>query len=187
METGGPDIPGRWAVGCDTTICPRSRTLISLVNAFMSCNSGARAARPNRPIRIPCTICSPAPPAGDSLERHLPAHRERFYTTARTLSMFVGQALRADDSCREAVAAAAANRLLEGAAIGSADTGSYCKARARLPLATLAGLTRELGEALGAGAPQDQQWRVQRICLVDNALTAPGRKQRNICVDISGG
>lgn len=101
--------------------------------------------------------------------------------------MFVGQALTADGSCRKAVAAAVASRLLDGAAISCADTGAYCKAWARMSLATLAGLTRELGEELGADTPQDRQWRGRRICLVDDALTALGRKQRNMYVDVSSG
>ena len=54
--------------------------------------------------------------------------------------MLLGQVLRADSSCQNAVNEAIVNQLLEGAEAVSANTGGYCQARQRLPI----DLAREL-------------------------------------------
>ena len=78
--------------------------------------------------------------------QHLPAHaihatlrrvggafRQRLYTPALTLWVFLSQLLDPDHSCRQAVARLLAWLVARGRAPCSARTGAYCKARARLP------------------------------------------------------
>ena len=76
----------------------------------------------------------------ERVEVALPEHRERLYPPTETLSMFVAQVLSADGSCQQAVDAAMVTRLIAGLEPGSTDTGAYCKARARLPVAMISTL-----------------------------------------------
>src|SRR5437879_2015585 len=66
--------------------------------------------------------------------------RDRIFPPAVTLWTFLSQLLDADHSCRQAVARLLAFRTAQGLAPCSADTGGYCKARARLPEDVLAQL-----------------------------------------------
>ena len=58
---------------------------------------------------------------------------DRIYTPLVTLSVFLGQVLNADPSCRAAVARLIAHRLSQGQSPCSAETSAYCQARKRLP------------------------------------------------------
>ena len=69
----------------------------------------------------------------DDVEALLPEHRERLFPPTETLSMFLAQVLSPDGSCRQAVDDAAVKRLVAGMHACSANTASYCAARARLP------------------------------------------------------
>jgi len=55
--------------------------------------------------------------------------RERVFSPAITLWIFLAQVLSADHSCREAVAKLNFWRLARGLKPCSPDTGSYCEAR----------------------------------------------------------
>jgi hypothetical protein len=67
-------------------------------------------------------------------EAHLPEHRARLYPPTVALSMFMMQALNEDGSCQKVVNGWAARRDAEGLSANSIGTGSYCKARQRLPI-----------------------------------------------------
>jgi hypothetical protein len=110
----------------------------------------------------------------ETVERHLPPHRERLYPPTCVLAMFVAQALSADGSCQEAVDTAMVNRLIAGLKPGSADTGAYCKARRRLPVACLSGVARAAGVAVAEDVPDSWHWRGRAVRLVDGAtVTLP--------------
>ena len=55
--------------------------------------------------------------------------------------MFMAQALKPDRSCQGIVNDAAVKRLLHGLPPCSTKTGGYCKARQRLPLETVSGIS----------------------------------------------
>ncbi len=103
----------------------------------------------------------------DAVEAQLPAHRERHYPPTVTLSMFLGQTMRADGSCQNAVNELAVGRLLSGMRPGSANTGAYCIARQRLPQAMVSALARQTGELLSTHTPKDWFWRGRHVKLVD--------------------
>ncbi len=105
----------------------------------------------------------------ERVEVALPAHRERLYPPTETLSMFVAQVLSADGSCQQAVDAAMVTRLIAGLEPGSTDTGAYCKARARLPVAMISTLARGCGDIVANAAPGWWHWRGRRVLLVDGA------------------
>jgi hypothetical protein len=66
----------------------------------------------------------------------LPEHRERLNPPTLALSMFMGRVLDEDGSCQKAVDSWAAQRAAEGLSVQSVNTGAYCKARQRLPVAS---------------------------------------------------
>jgi hypothetical protein len=100
-------------------------------------------------------------------EELMPEHRERLYPPTVTLSMFMRQVLEADHSCQKAVNGWAAQRVADGLKPMSVRTGGYCRARQRLPLEMLSGLTRETGRQLNALADPGWRWRGRLVKLVD--------------------
>jgi len=97
----------------------------------------------------------------------LPEHRERIYTPTVTLSMFIKQALESDRSLQKAVDDWAMQRASDGLREGSTNTAAYSKARMRLPLETVQGLARMMGEQLCALAPNPWRWRGRSVKLMD--------------------
>ncbi len=100
-------------------------------------------------------------------ERLMPEHRERLYPPTVALSMFMRQVLDADHSCQKAVNGWAGQRVADGLKAMSVRTGGYCKARQRLPLEMLRGLSQEAGGQLHALADPRWRWRERRVKLVD--------------------
>ena len=105
----------------------------------------------------------------ERVEALLPPHRERLFAATQALSMFVAQALSADGSCRQVVNAALVKRVRADLEPASTDTGGYCKARARLPVAMVSTLVREAGGIVAKGAACWWHWRGRQVRLVDGA------------------
>jgi hypothetical protein len=93
--------------------------------------------------------------------------RQRVYTPAVTLWTFLSQLLDADHSCRQAVARLLAWRTAQGQAVCSPENSAYCKARARLPEALLAQLTRDTGRQVLDDAKGAWLWKGRRVQVVD--------------------
>jgi hypothetical protein len=130
------------------------------------------------PANDPCRQLSEQP--GLPLAAHLPGplidascaacghgFRHTIYTPAVTLWTFLHQVLDPDHSCRQAVARLLAYRSSQGLPACSADTGAYCKARARLPEEVLAELTRASGRVLAEQAEGHWLWKGRRVKVVD--------------------
>jgi hypothetical protein len=100
-------------------------------------------------------------------EELLPEHRERLYPPTVTLSMFMRQTLEADGSCQKAVNGWAAQRAADGLRPCSVRTGGYCRARQRLPLEMVSGLTRQTGRLVSQKASKQWRWRGRSVKLVD--------------------
>ena len=98
--------------------------------------------------------------------------RERLYSPLQTLLLFIEQVLSADQSCQDAVARAASARVALGQPPGSLNSGPYCKARRRLPLALPQRLAREAGERLCAQQPKAWLWRGRQVKLVDGTTVS---------------
>ena len=110
----------------------------------------------------------------DQVEALLPAHRERDFPPTETLSMFLAQSLSANGSCQQVLNDTLVKRLASGLTPGSTNTGGYCKARARLPLAMVSTLARQTGEIVAEGAASWWHWRGRPVRLVDGAtVTLP--------------
>ena len=104
----------------------------------------------------------------ETVEALSPAqYRERRYTPTATLSMFLAQALGADRSCQFAVNAFNTQRVVSGLSRCSSRTGAYCRARQRLPLAMVRGLTQQLGSMFDAQVCEHWRWHGRRVRVVD--------------------
>jgi hypothetical protein len=95
------------------------------------------------------------------------AWRDRLFTPVVTLWLFLSQVLSKDHSCLSAVARLLAYRAGRGLALCSARTGSYCKARQRLPESLLARLVRQTGGDLHGQAPPAWYWHGRAVKIVD--------------------
>jgi hypothetical protein len=93
--------------------------------------------------------------------------RQRIYTPAITLWTFLSQLLDPDPSCRQAVARLLAWRTAQGLPPCSPENSAYCKARARLPEALLARLTRDTGQQILDDAAEAWRWKGRHVKLVD--------------------
>lgn len=93
--------------------------------------------------------------------------RERLYPPTETLSMFLAQAMNADRSCQNIVNQTAIQRVTGGLSPISSHTGGYCRARERLPLPMVAGLTLEVAYLMDQEIPVDWRWQGRRVRIVD--------------------
>lgn len=91
------------------------------------------------------------------------------YTTAAIVWSFLSQVLRdgKEASCQAAVARITVYYQEQGAVGPTADTGDYCKARAKLSEAALRDLTREIGTEVEDGADPSWLWLGLHAKLID--------------------
>jgi hypothetical protein len=99
-------------------------------------------------------------------------YRERIYTPCVTLWIFLSQVLSTDHSCNTAVARLLAYRIAQGWSPCSADTGSYCQARQRLPEELLSRLVRDTGAEVHRQAPASWRKHGRAIKVVDGSTVS---------------
>lgn len=124
---------------------------------------------------------APELPFRDLLEPSVVAHvleenqvrfRDRVFSPLVTLWTFLSQVLSPDHSCREAVARLIAFRVARGEEACGPDTGSYCKARQRLPLKVVTDLTRGTGREVDQRAEHAWTWKGRSVQLVDGTTVS---------------
>src|SRR5581483_7522710 len=94
---------------------------------------------------------------------------DRIYSPLVTLSVFLGQVLSADHSCRASVARLIAQRLSQGQRACSAETSAYCQSRKRLPEAFFSDVARRTGRALEADVGPNYLWKHRRVSVYDGS------------------
>lgn len=107
-----------------------------------------------------------------TVEELQPGFRERTYPPTETLSMFLSQAMDADRSCQNIVNRMAVQRVAHGLSPHSTGTGSYCKARQRLPVTMVSELVRCTGQQVTSELPAHWCWRGRPVKLVDGTTAA---------------
>src|SRR5829696_2867533 len=105
--------------------------------------------------------------ACDELGIDFATESHHIWTPALTLWTFLTQATSGSKSCVAAVARALVLRVGLGLSPCSENTGAYCKARAKLPVALLSRLATHLGDELERQADKDWQWKGRRVLLGD--------------------
>lgn len=113
------------------------------------------------------------------VEDLLPEHRERSFPPTETLSMFLAQAMNADRSCQNIVNEAALTRAFYGMAPCSTNTGSYCKARQRLPLSMVSELARYTGMQMAQQVQTPWCWNGRPVRLVDGTTVELPETEEN--------
>lgn len=103
------------------------------------------------------------------LREEVVSFRDRIFSPLVTLWTFLSQVLSKDHSCVSAVARLLAFRTHQGLPPCSARTGSYCKARQRLPERVLARLVRDTGADLDGQAPDAWRWHGKAVKIVDGS------------------
>ena len=81
--------------------------------------------------------------------------------------MFLAQAMNADRSCQNVVNEVALTRVMNGLSVTSCNTGSYCKARRRLPASLISTLTRFTGKVAETNNQGRGYWNGRPIRLID--------------------
>jgi hypothetical protein len=102
---------------------------------------------------------------------HFGAGDHCIFTPAVTTWAFVGQYLAGSSTCVAAVARVIVLMVALGREPCSADTGAYCKARAKLPEGFLRRLTYQVGNGVEDEAPDAWRWHKRRVLLVDGFET----------------
>jgi IS4 transposase len=106
------------------------------------------------------------------LEQNQVRFRDRIFTPLVTLWTFLSQVLSPDHSCREAVARLIAFRVARGQKGCAPDTGSYCKARQRLPLKVVTDLARGQAQQFEEKAQESSTWKGRVVHLVDGTTVS---------------
>lgn len=105
------------------------------------------------------------------------AHPQRAqpqFPVVLTLTLFLRQILRDDQTCRQAVFDRRAEQASSGHLPCSAATGGYCKARARLDEDALHTLVTQTGDDLHHQAPHHWRWKGRLVKVADGTtVTAP--------------
>jgi hypothetical protein len=111
--------------------------------------------------------------SAERIERVFAEHDNLFggevYSTATMVWSFLGQVLRdgKEASCQAAVARIAAHQQQTGGLVPTADTGDYCRARAKLSEGALRALTVEVGAEAEQEAKAAWRWKGLHAKLVD--------------------
>ena len=103
---------------------------------------------------------------------HVKGYRERIYPPLDTLRLFIGQALSADGACQDVVGRRLSERVAQGQSASTLNTGSYCDARARLPVAIPRTLGERMGERLETSAPRAWRWQGRAVKLFDGTTVS---------------
>jgi Transposase DDE domain len=98
--------------------------------------------------------------------------RARLFPPYVTLWTFLLQVLSPDGSCRDAVTRLRAFQVAQGEPPCSPNTGSYCKARGRLPEDMVARLAQAAGHRLSQDAPVRWRWKGRTVKLVDGSTVS---------------
>lgn len=106
------------------------------------------------------------------LEAHGKPGRRRLYPTLDTLRLFIGQVLSVDRACQDVVGRRLFERIAQGQSANALNTGSYCDARSRLPLALPVTLGVTLGAQLESLTPAHWRWQGRCVKLFDGTTVS---------------
>lgn len=96
---------------------------------------------------------------------HVNDYRERIYSPLDTLRLFIGQVLSPDRACQDVVGRRLSERTAQGKSTCTLNTGSYCDARARLPVEIPVALGNMIGTRLESMTPKAWRWQGRHVKL----------------------
>jgi Transposase DDE domain len=118
----------------------------------------------------------------EALNHHGVQYRDRLFNPSTTLWGFLSQVLSEDHSCRDTVSRIIAHRAAAGLPVSSANTASYCSARARLPTGVLRMLAKRTAQQLQDSLPQAWKWHGRSVFIVDGShVSMPDTEANQAC------
>jgi hypothetical protein len=114
----------------------------------------------------------PASKVAEVINEKCRTWRERVYSPATTLRLFIGQVLGEDRACQDVLSRFLAERTAAGGEAIGLNTGAYCQARQRLPSAVPEQLYREVAEALEEKMPKTWSWHGRRVKVFDGTTVS---------------
>jgi hypothetical protein len=121
-------------------------------------------------------------PIREALNHHGVHYRDRLFNPSTTLWGFLSQVLSEDHSCRDTVSRIIAHRAAAGLPVSSANTASYCSARARLPTSVLRTLAKRTAQQLQDSLPQAWKWHGRSVFIVDGShVSMPDTEANQAC------
>ena len=105
--------------------------------------------------------------------------RQRCFTPAITLGLFVAQVLNRDEPCTAVLTRFNRTRKNAGATPISEDASAYCKARAKLPLELMERLTTMTNDLVHSKTLHDWKWKGRDVYLVDGLVVHAPDTQEN--------
>ena len=103
---------------------------------------------------------------------HVNDYRERIYSPLDTLRLFIGQVLSSDRACQDVVGRRLSERTAQGKSTCTLNTGSYCDARARLPVEIPVALSNKIGARLESMTPETWRWQARQVKLFDGTTVS---------------
>lgn len=104
-------------------------------------------------------------------------YRERSFTPAQALALFVSQVLSRGNACSTMVTEFNRERKRKGLQPVSEDGSAYCKARSKLPVALIDRLSMEVVQISHRKEWSQWKWKIRNVFLVDGlVLRAPDTK-----------
>lgn len=137
----------------------------SVISSTLSDTSSSRTAR------SPSPGSCPRRPSPRPSRRSRPPGWTGSSAPLVTLWVFLGQVLAADQSCRAKVARPIAHWVAQGLPPCGSETGAYCQARKRLPLAFFEAVARWVGH-LEARVEPGWLWKGRRVYLFEGSSVA---------------
>jgi hypothetical protein len=100
--------------------------------------------------------------------------RDRCFTPATTLGLFISQVLSRGDACSTVMTQFNRERKRQGVQPVCEDASAYCKARARLPVELIDRLVNHTAQIACSKTPEQWKWKELDVYLVDGlVLRAP--------------
>lgn len=115
----------------------------------------------------------------ETIIAHTPQKRTSVFTPLITLQAFVFQVLSDNRSCQQAVSGVLGNRLSQGQSANSINTGPYCKARQRLPLAQMIQAVATIGSRLHQQNAKAWRWHGFNVVLADGTTALMPDTKKN--------
>ncbi len=103
---------------------------------------------------------------------HVNNYRERIYSPLDTLRLFIGQVLSSDRACQDVVGRRLSERTAQGKSPCTLNTGSYCDARARLPVGIPVALGNKIATRLESMTPKAWRWQARHVKLFDGTTVS---------------
>jgi hypothetical protein len=105
--------------------------------------------------------------------------RNRLFPPHLTLWTFLFQVLSPDGSCRDALSRLRSWMIANAQKPCSPNTGSYCKARKRLPEGAVETLARQSGQQLCDQTPEAWLWKGRHVKIVDGTTVSMADTEAN--------